>query len=82
MTAAPDTTAAIIREFIAKDKNVKLIDLSRNFGHQIAISAGMDSASGDAISYYRRRSAGPARGYPSNDRKMERRLRGSLREKD
>lgn len=44
-----DTTAAIIREFIAKDKNVKLIDLSRNFGHQIAISAGMDSASGDAI---------------------------------
>ena len=30
-------------------QNVKLIDLSRNFGHQIAISAGMDSASGDAI---------------------------------
>lgn len=31
------------------DPNVRLIDFSRNFGHQIAISAGMDYARGDAI---------------------------------
>lgn len=31
------------------DPNVRLIDFSRNFGHQIAISAGMDYAKGDAI---------------------------------
>ncbi|GBG11415.1 glycosyltransferase [Paenibacillus sp. MY03] len=31
------------------DPNVRLIDFSRNFGHQIAISAGMDYAQGDAI---------------------------------
>lgn len=31
------------------DKNVKIIDFSRNFGHQIAITAGLDHASGDAV---------------------------------
>lgn len=31
------------------DPNVRLIDFSRNFGHQIAISAGMDYAQGEAI---------------------------------
>lgn len=30
-----------------KDKRVKLINLSRNFGHQIAITCGLDYASGD-----------------------------------
>ncbi|MBN2544506.1 MAG: glycosyltransferase family 2 protein [Spirochaetes bacterium] len=32
-----------------KDKHVKIIDFSRNFGHQIAISAGMDYCIGDAV---------------------------------
>jgi len=32
-----------------KDRNVKLIDFSRNFGHQIAITAGLDHAQGDAV---------------------------------
>ena len=31
------------------DKNIKLINFSRNFGHQIAITAGMDYAKGKAI---------------------------------
>ncbi|MFH0878141.1 MAG: glycosyltransferase family 2 protein [Lentisphaerota bacterium] len=31
------------------DKRVKLIRLSRNFGHQIAITAGLDCARGDAV---------------------------------
>ncbi|SMC27580.1 dolichol-phosphate mannosyltransferase [Clostridium acidisoli DSM 12555] len=32
-----------------KDRGVKLINFSRNFGHQAAITAGMDVAVGDAI---------------------------------
>lgn len=32
-----------------KDENIKLINFSRNFGHQAAITAGMDLALGDAI---------------------------------
>ena len=32
-----------------KDKNIKLINFSRNLGHQAAITAGMDIALGDAI---------------------------------
>lgn len=44
-----DRTAEIIEEFAASDRCVKLLDFSRNFGHQIAITAGMDYARGDAI---------------------------------
>src|SRR5258706_4639806 len=32
----------------AKDPRFKLIQFSRNFGHQVAITAGMDAAPGDA----------------------------------
>jgi dolichol-phosphate mannosyltransferase len=32
-----------------RDKNVKVIDFSRNFGHQIAITAGLDYAQGDVV---------------------------------
>jgi polyisoprenyl-phosphate glycosyltransferase len=32
-----------------KDKNVKIIQLSRNFGHQLAIIAGIDHAHGEAV---------------------------------
>ncbi len=38
-----------VAECSAKDPRVKLIRLSRNFGHQIAITAGMDWADGDAV---------------------------------
>lgn len=31
------------------DNRVKIVDLSRNFGHQIAVSAGLDHASGRAV---------------------------------
>jgi polyisoprenyl-phosphate glycosyltransferase len=44
-----DQTAAIIQGFSDKDERVKLINFSRNFGHQIAITAGMDYASGEAV---------------------------------
>ncbi|PEM49639.1 glycosyltransferase family 2 protein [Bacillus wiedmannii] len=44
-----DKCADIIKQFMICDKTVKLIDFSRNFGHQIAITAGMDYANGDAV---------------------------------
>lgn len=44
-----DRSAEIIRGIGHMDDNVKLINFSRNFGHQIAITAGMDYASGDAV---------------------------------
>lgn len=44
-----DRTAFIINELCETDKTIKFIDFSRNFGHQLAITAGMDYASGEAI---------------------------------
>jgi dolichol-phosphate mannosyltransferase len=36
-------------EIAQSDPRVKLLRLSRNFGHQLAITAGMDHADGDAV---------------------------------
>jgi glycosyltransferase involved in cell wall biosynthesis len=33
----------------ARDSHVRLVRLSRNFGHQVALTAGLDAARGDAI---------------------------------
>lgn len=44
-----DGTAEIIAELAESDERVRLLEFSRNFGHQIAITAGMDHAQGDAI---------------------------------
>ncbi len=44
-----DRSPAIGRELRAQDPRVKIINFSRNFGHQIAISAGIDYAEGDAV---------------------------------
>jgi dolichol-phosphate mannosyltransferase len=44
-----DGTPFIARELCRKDKRLKLISFSRNFGHQIAITAGMDKALGQVV---------------------------------
>jgi dolichol-phosphate mannosyltransferase len=44
-----DQTYAMMNDWAAADASVKLIALSRNFGHQVAITAGMDASSGDAV---------------------------------
>ena len=44
-----DKTLAGIASWAAEDPRVKVIHLSRNFGHQIACTAGLDFASGDAV---------------------------------
>lgn len=43
-----DQSQEIIEKIIDANRHVKLINLSRNFGHQIAISCGIDYAQGDA----------------------------------
>lgn len=44
-----DDSMRIIRILSQKDPRVKFISLSRNFGHQVAVSAGIDHAQGAAI---------------------------------
>lgn len=44
-----DLSVPTILELQGKDPGVKLIRFSRNFGHQAAISAGIDQARGDAV---------------------------------
>jgi len=44
-----DGSTEQIREFGKKDARVKPVIFARNFGHQIAVTAGMDYAQGDAI---------------------------------
>ncbi|MEZ5758920.1 MAG: glycosyltransferase family 2 protein [Emcibacteraceae bacterium] len=43
-----DKTAELITQICEKDKRVVFIDLSRNFGKEAAMSAGIDMMSGDA----------------------------------
>lgn len=42
-----DKTLEILREISEADINVKIIDFSRNFGHQIAVTAGIFHCMGD-----------------------------------
>ena len=44
-----DRTFEILQGIAAEDKRVKVISFSRNFGHQTAVSAGVDRSCGDAI---------------------------------
>jgi dolichol-phosphate mannosyltransferase len=44
-----DGTREILAELAEADERVKVLELSRNFGHQTAITAGLDHARGDAI---------------------------------
>lgn len=44
-----DRSAEIITELHKRDSRAKLINLSRNFGHQAAISAGVDYSKGNAV---------------------------------
>jgi dolichol-phosphate mannosyltransferase len=44
-----DGTLRVLRELAAKDTRVRYLSLSRNFGHQVALSAGLDHAGGDVV---------------------------------
>jgi polyisoprenyl-phosphate glycosyltransferase len=44
-----DSTANFLAGWAAENSQVKLISLARNFGHQAAITAGLDYSRGDAV---------------------------------
>lgn len=44
-----DKTFEILNKIAEEDKNTKIISFSRNFGHQIAVTAGVDKSKGDAV---------------------------------
>ncbi|MEU5099427.1 glycosyltransferase family 2 protein [Streptomyces sp. NPDC020996] len=44
-----DGSLALLRDLADEDRRVRVVDLARNFGHQIAITAGLDVARGDAV---------------------------------
>jgi dolichol-phosphate mannosyltransferase len=44
-----DKTAALLTEALAANPRLRLISFSRNFGHQVAVTAGLEHARGDAV---------------------------------
>ena len=44
-----DSSASIIEKFHESDKRVKMVQFSRNFGHHMAATAGLDNANGEII---------------------------------
>ncbi|MEU3282809.1 glycosyltransferase family 2 protein [Streptomyces antibioticus] len=44
-----DGSLALLKGFAERDDRVRVVDLARNFGHQLAITAGLDLARGDAV---------------------------------
>lgn len=45
----PDDSLSVLRAIAQNDDHVRVLALSRNFGHQVAITAGTDHARGDAV---------------------------------
>jgi len=44
-----DNSLALLKKLSAADEKVKYISFSRNFGHQVAVSAGIDKSKGSAV---------------------------------
>lgn len=44
-----DKTPEIMRELVAQDSHLVIVDLSRNHGHQLALTAGLFEARGDYV---------------------------------
>ncbi len=43
-----DKTGKVLEDLAARDRCIKVLSFSRNFGHQAAVTAGLDFANGDA----------------------------------
>ena len=74
-----DDSYAKLAAFAAADDRVRVIKLSRNFGHQIAITAGMDHTRGVLRGRDRFGPAGPARGHLRDGGSLAQGLRRGLR---
>ncbi|HSG42990.1 MAG TPA: glycosyltransferase family 2 protein [Anaerolineales bacterium] len=44
-----DDTVETLKSLAKKDKRIKILELSRNFGHQAALTAGIDASQGDFV---------------------------------
>jgi dolichol-phosphate mannosyltransferase len=44
-----DRSLELLEALAAKDPRIKIVNFARNFGHQIAVTAGLDYASGEAV---------------------------------
>ncbi|MFN8238508.1 MAG: glycosyltransferase family 2 protein [Chitinophagales bacterium] len=44
-----DNSLAVIKKFAESNRQIRYIDFSKNFGHQLAVFAGLENATGDAI---------------------------------
>lgn len=44
-----DKSLVLLRALGQKDAHVRFLDLSRNFGHQIAVTAGLEACTGNAV---------------------------------
>ena len=44
-----DKTLDILKRYFKRNKKVKVINFARNFGHQVAVTAGLFNCSGDAV---------------------------------
>lgn len=44
-----DSSAFILKQLVEEDKHVEAYLLSRNYGHQMALTCGLDNADGDAV---------------------------------
>lgn len=44
-----DGSSDLLRELQIHDTRIRVVQFSRNFGHPIAITAGLEHASGDAV---------------------------------
>lgn len=44
-----DRTPELLRELHSQDSRVRIVRFSRNFGHQMAITAGLEHATGDVV---------------------------------
>jgi dolichol-phosphate mannosyltransferase len=44
-----DGSADIIQSLCEQDQNVRQVIFARNFGHQLAVTAGLDYSRGDAV---------------------------------
>ena len=44
-----DSSLKIMKSILEKDSNIRIVNLSRNYGHEIAMTAGMDYAVGDCV---------------------------------
>ena len=47
--SSKDRTLEMIKDLNSKDPGIKVITFSRNFGHQVALTAGIDHAKGKAV---------------------------------